>query len=325
MSDKNKNNELSNNLSEYSNDFVELYKKQPLWIVRWGIFFTAIALVILLVFSYYIKYPETIKSNIVITSTRYSESIKTLKNGQILDVLVEDGDLVQKNEAILVLKTDANYEDILWLSKELEIRNNNFQLLKQNFEKKKPNVGHVIAVKLQDFFELVNSSAPNNKIKTAYTNLTYFVKDWIKKNMIISPFEGKVNFLTLLHADRNVKSGEELIKIGSLGKIEPTGNVLIPAREISKVIKNQKVLMKLDNYSYDKYGIVEGLIYKISSSPNKEGYYYVTVSLPHHLTTSSKKKIPIDRDLVGSAEIIISNKSILIRFIQQITSRLKNN
>ena len=96
------------------------------------------------------------------------------------------------------------------------------------------------------------------------------------------------------------------------------------AREISKVIKNQKVLIKLDNYSYDKYGIIEGFINKISSSPNKEGYYYISISLPKQLITSSKKEIPVDRDLVGSAEIIINNKSILTRFIQQITSKLNN-
>lgn len=326
MSDKtkNKNNELSNNLSEYSNDFVELYKKQPLWIVRWGIFFTAIAIILLLVFSYYIKYPETINTSIAITSTRHSESMMAVKNGQISEILIKDGDLAHKNEAILVLKTDVNYKDVLWLSKELEAKSNDPQLLKQNLEKKHPNVGYIIQIKLEDFFKLVNNKASIDKTEESLTNLRLVINEWIQKNIIISPFDGKVNFLTLLYNGKNVKDGEELIKISSVDKVEPTGSILVSAREISKVIKNQKVLIKLDNYSYDKYGIIEGLINKISSSPNKEGYYYISISLPKQLITSSKKEIPVDRDLVGSAEIIISNKSILTRFIQQITSKLNN-
>lgn len=321
---KNKNKELSNNLSEYSNDFVELYKKQPLWIVRWGIFFTAIAIILLLIFSYYIKYPETINTSVVITSTSHSENIMTLKNGQISDILIKDGDLVHKNEAILVLRTDVNYKDILWLSKELEAKSNDPQLLKQNLEKKHLNVGYIIQIKLEDFFRLVNNKASIDKTEESLTNLRLVINEWVQKNIIISTFDGKANFLTLLYNGKNVKDGEELIKISSLDKVEPTGSILVSAREISKVIKNQKVLIKLENYSYDEYGIIEGLINKISSSPNKDGYYHVSIDLPNHLVTSSNKEIPFDRDLVGSAEIIISNKSILTRFIQQITSKFKH-
>ena len=222
MSDKtkNKNNELSNNLSEYSNDFVELYKKQPLWIVRWGIFFTAIAIILLLVFSYYIKYPETINTSAVITSTRHSESMMAVKNGQISEILIKDGDLVHKNEVILVLKTDVNYKDVLWLNKELEAKSNDLQLLNQSLEKIRPNVGSIIQIKIDDFFKLFNDKASIDKTEESLTTLRLIINEWIQKNIIFSPFDGKVNFLTLLYNGKNVKDGEELIKISSVDKVE---------------------------------------------------------------------------------------------------------
>ena len=317
-SDKTQNQELSNNLSEYSADFVELYKKQPLWIVRWGIFFTAIAIVMLLIFSYYIKYPETINTNIIITSIKYSEDKSASKSGQISDIIIKDGDLVHKNEVLLVLKTDANYTDVLWLNKELINKKKEYHLLGQIIEKKHINVGNLIQGNLNALLEIINNKESEDNVSAALEKLKQSINDWINHNLIISNFEGKANYLTLLHKDKKVNEGEELIKINSLELNKPAGSILIPAKDISKITNNQRVLIKLDNYSYEEYGIIEGSINKIASSPNKDGYYFVSISLPHNLITSNKKNIPFNRDLIGNAEIILSDKSIMARFIQQV-------
>jgi len=317
MSDKTNNKELSNNLSEYSNDFVELYKKQPLWIVRWGIFFTTIAIVILLIFSYYIKYPETINTNIIITSNKYTENKNALENGVISDIFIRDGDTVHKDEVLVVFKTDANYTDVLWLNKELKEKTNHISL-GEIIKKRKINVGNSINKKLQAFIIVINEKGSKNQISFAFKELKQSIDTWIRDNLIVSNFYGRANYLTILYNGKKVIKGEELVRINSIESTVPTGSILLPARDISKITNNQKVLIKLDNYPFEEYGIIEGSINKISSTSNNDGYYFVSISLPRNLISSNKKQIPFDKDLVGNADIILSNKSIMTRFIQQV-------
>ncbi len=96
----------------------------------------------------------------------------------------------------------------------------------------------------------------------------------------------------------------------------------VPAANSGKIVAGEKVLIKLDNYRYQEYGIVEGKVQNISLSPDKEGNYYVDVILPKGLKTSYNKNLTFDKELQGNAEIVTQDLRLIERFFYQMRKLL---
>lgn len=95
------------------------------------------------------------------------------------------------------------------------------------------------------------------------------------------------------------------------------GRLTVPSTNSGKVKPGQKVLIKLDNYQFQEFGIVEGRVRNMSSVPDKDGNYYVDVSLPKGLITSYNKKLSFDKELKGNAEIVTQDLRLIERFFYQ--------
>ncbi|MFK7809131.1 MAG: hypothetical protein AB8F74_15115, partial [Saprospiraceae bacterium] len=82
------------------------------------------------------------------------------------------------------------------------------------------------------------------------------------------------------------------------------------------------VVVKFDNYSYEEYGIVDGIVSKKSVLPSGNTYY-LEVDFPRGLRTSYKKEIPYKPEMKGTAEIITDRKRFLIWVFDRLLSRLE--
>jgi hypothetical protein len=91
--------------------------------------------------------------------------------------------------------------------------------------------------------------------------------------------------------------------------------VKLPAVTTGKVKIGQKVNIKIDNYSSQKYGILTGYIENISLLHSTNNYK-VEIALPKGLTTNYNKTLPFSDQLKGVAEIITEDKSLFERFLQ---------
>src|SRR5690606_155113 len=91
------------------------------------------------------------------------------------------------------------------------------------------------------------------------------------------------------------------------------GKLILPSQNAGKVAIGQKVLLKLDNYPYQQYGMLVGRVQNISVSPSKEGNYFVYVSIPKGTTTSYNIDLPFDQELLGNADIITEDLSVAAR------------
>lgn len=96
----------------------------------------------------------------------------------------------------------------------------------------------------------------------------------------------------------------------------------IPSINSGKVISGEKVLIKLDNYQYQEFGMLEGRVQNVSLTPDKDGNYYVDVLLPKGLKTSYNKQLPFDKELKGNAEIVTKDLRLIDRFFFQIRKLL---
>ena len=126
-----------------------------------------------------------------------------------------------------------------------------------------------------------------------------------------------------MNENQFVKSGDAILSILPKNKQNIVGRMAIPATNSGKVVSGEKVLIKLDNYQYQEFGIVEGIVQNISLTPDKDGNYYVDVLLPKGLKTSYNKELPFDKELKGNAEIVTNDLRLIERFFYQVRKLLE--
>ena len=81
-----------------------------------------------------------------------------------------------------------------------------------------------------------------------------------------------------------------------------------------KVMIGQRVNLKFANYPYMEYGVVKGVVGKISSVPNGDSYA-LEVNLPGQMVSNYGKKFEFQQELKGIAEIITEDRRLLDRIL----------
>lgn len=155
-----------------------------------------------------------------------------------------------------------------------------------------------------------------------FEQLRKSLKQWEQNYLIVSSTTGTVSFQQFFCENQFVKSGNAILSILPKDKVALVGRMSVPATNSGKVTTGEKVLIKLDNYHYQEFGIVEGRVQNISLTPDDKGNYYVGVILPKGLKTSYNKRLPFDKELKGNAEIVTKDLRLIERFFYQIRQLL---
>ena len=86
-------------------------------------------------------------------------------------------------------------------------------------------------------------------------------------------------------------------------------------RNFSTSLKiGQNVNLKFSSYPYLKYGMVKGIVSRVSSVPVHD-YYPVEITLSFPLVSTSGEKIEFQQELKGTAEIIMEDRRLLDRIL----------
>jgi len=409
----------------------DILSRPPAWIIRWGntVVLSAIALVLLM--SYFIKYPEFIAAPVVITSANLPEKIIARSNTRIAAIEVADHQQVKKGQLLMVLETTGNIEDMLALRDlmrtgtdpsafpltktagfalgELQADYNAFALALQEeqlFSRLQPYAPENTAaeqglaenrrqvavlsqqVKLEEaklelatadyeraaslFRQGVISKAEldNDKIallqaqqslrslkmtrsqledtrtglkkvktgtgisaekeKITYTSRTAqmyeqlrrAVRQWEQNYLVISSVDGTVSFQQLWGENQFVNAGEALLTVLPARPAGWIGRLAVAAVNSGKIAKGQKVLVKLDNFPYQEFGIVQATVTGIALTPDEEGRYYVGIALPKGLHTSYGRELSSSGELKGTAEIVTQDLRLIQRFFYQLRQLL---
>lgn len=87
----------------------------PHWMVRWGNIVILIIIVLLFVFSWFIKYPDLVQTNIVITTQLPPEKLVANSTGKIEHIFVDDSSAIVKQTPLAIIENPANYNDVYTL------------------------------------------------------------------------------------------------------------------------------------------------------------------------------------------------------------------
>jgi len=103
-----------------SEEFQEVLGSVPPWILRWGITIVAVVVVMLLIGSAVIKYPDVIAAQIVLTGSTPPATIVAHASGKIKQLYVSDTLEITTGDYLAVIDNPAKTDDVLFLKNYLD-------------------------------------------------------------------------------------------------------------------------------------------------------------------------------------------------------------
>lgn len=99
--------------SDHSEELQQMMGRIPGWVIRWGLWIIAIIFIGVAIGCYFIRYPQTITG--VVELTAYNPPVELLANrsGRVARLFVSEGEHVNVGDNILVLESQADYNDVI--------------------------------------------------------------------------------------------------------------------------------------------------------------------------------------------------------------------
>jgi multidrug resistance efflux pump len=415
-----------------SEEVQEILTRVPSWMIRWGNTLFFLLIVMLLFITWFVKYPDVINAEAIITTEIPPQKEYARTTGKIDTLFVKDTQHVIVNQPLGIIENAANYTDVFFLksiidtltiqkksfefpidklpilflgsietsfslfennylkyllNKELDPFSNetiankftsselNRRLLnlksqkalnKRELEFKQKDLKRskslfdngVISEKeyeskqlecLQAERSYKNMVAAISQLREAISNsnrtskgtevsrireemillkntlqsfnqLKKNVKDWELKHVLSSRINGQVSFLNYWSKNQSVNQGDLVFTIIPKNNAAFIAKLKTPAQNLGKVKIGQTVNIKLQNYPDYEFGVLKGILHKVSEISDKEGFYTIDVALPKKLITSYNKEIEFKQEMRGTAEIITEDLRLIERFFYRIKS-----
>ncbi|WP_118194281.1 HlyD family secretion protein [Albibacterium indicum] len=111
---------------EHSEDIADIIATPPSWLIRWGITMVLMVVLLLIIMSALIKYPDIVKTQVKINTANAPKAVVSRMSGNIVKLLVENGNQIKSGQAIAWLESTADHEDVIGLLNQLTELNNGF-------------------------------------------------------------------------------------------------------------------------------------------------------------------------------------------------------
>jgi multidrug resistance efflux pump len=104
----------------HSEEIQEIISRPPHWLLNWGISVTFGIIVLAVISSWWIQFPDVVTASFSLTSGYAPQKIIARATGRIHKLLVKDGTLVKTGKILLFSESTANHEQVLRLNSELK-------------------------------------------------------------------------------------------------------------------------------------------------------------------------------------------------------------
>lgn len=430
----------SDNIEIRSDEVQEIMGTPPKWIIRRGITIILLVVVVLVVGSYFYKYPDLIEARVTIVSENPPVSVVARSEGKLDQLFVNDKQKVAATSILGIIENPANYKDVYALLEVLDTVQGYFAsplLFKEYRFSRQYSIGQyqayyssfisqlrdyqtflsynsyaqrvlslekqlvdyraymeqlkAQALLLQQDYDLAyrqflrdsvlcskkvmaeldfeNSKASLLKqkytcqdaftdvastritmnqlvqqvqeqnvsktemgkklltvLKERFDNLFNQLKLWEQTYVLKTPIAGNVTFTNFWSVNQFVSAGDIVFSVVPENDQKIIVKAILPVLGAGKVEIGQRVNVKLDNYPYMEYGILEGEVVNISMVPvvTEQGSYYTAeIMLKDKLMTNYKKDLPFNQGMQGVGEVITKDRRLIERLIQPLLSILR--
>lgn len=148
-----------------------------------------------------------------------------------------------------------------------------------------------------------------------------FINTWKQNYALVAPVDGWLTYLSPIYENQYIAEGESYFAVVQ-DDHELIGWVDVPSTGYGKIELGQKVNVRLDNYPFHEYGMLEGKVMKKGRIP-EQNYYRVAVSFPNNLETTYGYELEFTPQMIGSAEIVTADKRLIERIFNSIIKLLQ--
>lgn len=164
------------------------------------------------------------------------------------------------------------------------------------------------------------SSDAAEALKISFLALQAAVEEWRKRYLVVAPVRGMVAFT---NKDINLAEQQFILKETELMSVVPTettetlGRMLLSLDGSGKVDTGQQVIVKFKSYPFYEYGAVVGRVKWKGKIPSGNAIP-VEIDFPDGLLTTRGKRIEPAQEMLGTGEIITSNKRVIEKIFEDI-------
>ncbi len=162
-----------------------------------------------------------------------------------------------------------------------------------------------------DYLHLEKKRLSIDNIERSINNIENNLQNWRKNYLITAPTDGKLIYLKNLTENQYLKPSDTLFAVLPI-QSRYIATVDIPVRGMGKASIGQKVIIKLDDYPFQEFGMIEGQVMNMSPSINVRSYR-VIVSLPNGLKSTYNQTFIVKSEMTGTAEIVTADLRLIER------------
>lgn len=313
------------NIAEvHSEEIQDIVGRAPTWIVRWGNIVVACLVFLILLGAWFIHYPDAISAPVTISASTPPIKIISLSNGHILKLYAKDGEQVKVNQIIAVIDNPANTKDMIYLKgivEKIDTALDTQKAIKESNFAKKLQLGENqpdYAILFQAISKLKNTTEKNNMLSTvqsAAKKIKNQIAAWENRYVLRSPLNGKLTFLKSWNTNRYVNIGEIMFIIMPPNIQQLEIKAQLPIYKYGKIKIGQKVLIKLNQYPYEEFGMLKARVEKLANV-TLDSTYTVQLKLENGLLTTRNHVITVSPEITGTADIITNDKNIIQRIFE---------
>ena len=154
------------------------------------------------------------------------------------------------------------------------------------------------------------------------------IAEWKKTYLIIAPISGKATLSKVWTEKQAINAGEEVLTIvPTEGSSKVFCQATMPIANSGKVKIGLFATVRLDNFPFQEYGVLEGTVQNIAAVPQKSkesDNYLVRIFINDSLRTTYHKYLTFQQEMQGSANITTESRRLIARFFDRLNDLLKN-
>lgn len=178
------------------------------------------------------------------------------------------------------------------------------------------------ATKEKEILDLENTIAEQRaKFLQAINSVISDTEVWINQYVVLAPVAGTLGYAGVIQQNQTVTLNQELFVINP-GNTDFFGEIQIPQNNMGKIRIGQRTLIKMHSYPYEQFGMIRGNINYISDVAFKDSVFIAKVGFKTFENKDNLHKIVLKNGMLGNAEIITEESSLLQRFYRNIIKEL---
>ena len=201
--------ELQDDLKIYSEEVRDVLSAPPKAIFKWGNTILLMFILLLLFLSWFIKYPDIIRAEVVITTQFPPEKLVAKSSGRIAKLFIENQKEIKENTPIAIIENAANYETVF--------------LLKAITDTLKQKETFYFPIDKYDFSELGTIETAFTNFKNNYINYRQYLDfkpHQIEKKSQSIESNQQYNRISILQQQISIATKELQLKKKELGRFE---------------------------------------------------------------------------------------------------------